>query len=62
MWEDPIVEETRRIRREIEAECGDDFEEITAKAVEVQKRYRDKLVSRSSGLKEEEAPVSVNRV
>jgi len=62
MWEDPIVKETRRIRREIEAEWGNDFAKIAAKAVEIQKRYTDKVISQPSGLQEERAPVSVNRV
>lgn len=44
MWKDPIVEEVRQIRREIEAECGDDFEKIYEMAQERQRRYGSRLV------------------
>ena len=62
MWEDPIVNETRRIRREIEAECGNDFEELARRAVQVQQQYPDKVVSQPSGLKEERTTISATRV
>lgn len=46
MWEDPIVAEVRRARLEIEKECDEDFAQIYARAVEVQKKAPGKLVSR----------------
>ncbi len=46
MWEDPIVAEVRRARLEIEKECEDDFAQIYARALEVQKKATSKLVSR----------------
>lgn len=62
MWEDPIIKETRKIRREIESECGNDFEEIVKRAIEIQKRYSKRVVSKPSGLNKEREPVSVDRV
>lgn len=52
MWEDPIVAETRKIRLEIESECDNDFDRLTAKAIEIQKRYSNRLVPRRSSPKE----------
>jgi hypothetical protein len=46
MWEDPIVAEVRRARLEIEKECDEDFAQIYARAIEVQKKAAAKLVSR----------------
>jgi hypothetical protein len=46
MWNDPIVDEVRRARLEIEKECEDDFVLIYARAVDVQKNAGAKLVSR----------------
>ncbi len=46
MWEDPIVAEVRRARLEIEKECDEDFAQIYARALEVQKNAGAKLVSR----------------
>lgn len=45
MWEDPIVNEVRRVRMEIEAECDGDFDKIYARAVEVQEQFADRLVA-----------------
>jgi thiamine phosphate synthase YjbQ (UPF0047 family) len=42
MWKDPIVEEIRQIRLEIEAECHHDFEEIFRQATLVQEKYAHK--------------------
>ncbi|MDQ3649775.1 MAG: hypothetical protein M3458_05740 [Acidobacteriota bacterium] len=44
MWEDEIVEEVRKVRKEIEEECDNDLRKIFARAIEVQKEYADKLV------------------
>ena len=46
MWNDPIVDEVRRARLEIEKECEGDFDHIYERALEVQKRTPSKLVSR----------------
>jgi hypothetical protein len=46
MWDDPIVNEVRRARLEIEKECHGDFDQIYKRAVEVQKKSTAKLVSR----------------
>lgn len=46
MWTDPIVAEVRRARLEIEKECDEDFAQIYARALEVQKKATAKLVSR----------------
>ena len=46
MWNDPIVDEVRRARLEIEKECQGDFALIYARALEVQKNAGAKLVSR----------------
>ena len=54
MWEDPIVEEVRKIRHEIEAENGDDFERIFSSAIEIQNQYKDRVVSRPKHLTDEE--------
>jgi hypothetical protein len=46
MWADPIVAEVRRARLEIEKECDEDFSQIYARALEVQKKATANLVSR----------------
>lgn len=46
MWNDPIVDEVRRARLEIEKECDEDFALIYARALEVQKKAAARLVSR----------------
>jgi len=48
MGNDPIVDEVRRARLEIERACDEDFAQIYARALEVQKSAGAKLVSRSS--------------
>ena len=42
MWKDPIVADVRRARLEIEKECEEDFALIYARAVEVQKKIRNR--------------------
>ncbi len=54
MWKDPIVEEVRNIRREIEAECDNDFEKIYKMAQERQRRYGSRLVSSPMAVPQEE--------
>jgi len=41
MWIDPVVEEVRRIRLEIEAECHNDFDELLAQAVQATKMFHN---------------------
>jgi hypothetical protein len=48
MWKDPIVEEVRQARREIERECGNSFEGISARARQVQEAYKERLADRPS--------------
>ncbi len=43
---DPIVEEIREIRRQIEAENNGDFKQFFQKISESQKKHSDKIVSR----------------
>lgn len=47
MRRDPIVEEVRRIRREIEAECQDDAQKFYEHLQELQERYGKRLVRRA---------------
>lgn len=46
MWADPIVDEMRRARLQIEKEREEDFARIYARAVEGQKTATARLVSR----------------
>ena len=39
MWEDPIVNEVRQQRLTLEAEAGNSWEEIIARAVEAQRQF-----------------------
>ena len=39
MWEDSIVKEVRQQRLIIEAEAGNDWEEIIARAIEFQRQF-----------------------
>ena len=54
MWEDPIVEEVRKVRHEIEAENAGDFDRIFASAIEIQNQYKDRIVSRPKNVADEE--------
>lgn len=42
---DPIVEEIRRYRRQIEEECGGDADAYYKHLLKVQEKYKDRLVS-----------------
>ena len=46
MGKDPIVEEIRTIRLEIEAECDHNFDKIFARAIEAQKKLDNRLISK----------------
>jgi hypothetical protein len=56
MWEDPIVEEVRKIRREILAEFNDDFDAYVGHLMEAQKRHKDRLVRRGPVVVEPDRP------
>jgi hypothetical protein len=45
MKNDPMVDEIRRNRLEIEEECQGDFEQIYERALEVQKKVAHKVIS-----------------
>ena len=44
MRKDPIVEEVRKVRKEIEAECGNDWGKLMAHFKKVQDRWPGKVV------------------
>ena len=46
MWTDPIVEEVRKQRLKIEAECEDDFARIFEQAMKIQKKITANLASK----------------
>ena len=46
MSRDPIIEEVRQIRHEIEAECEDDAQKYYQYIQQVQEKYRNRLVQR----------------
>lgn len=46
MKTDAVVSEIRRVRRTIEAECGNDAAKLYTHILEVQNRYRGRLVRR----------------
>jgi len=63
MWKDPIVEEVRKIRHEIEEENEDDFGRILSSAIEIQRRYQNRVVSRPKNLTDEEEKLpTVSRI
>ena len=46
MYRDPIVEEVRKVRREIEAECQHDEVRFYEHLLQVQAKHSDRLVRR----------------
>ena len=46
MWTDPIVEEVRKHRREIERECGNDFDKLFKRIKEREKHFQNRLVTK----------------
>jgi len=48
MWKDPIVEEVRKHRREIELECNGNYSLLFARAKEIEKSFKGRLVSKTS--------------
>ncbi len=57
MWEDPIVEEVRQARLEIERECDGDFRKIYERALEIQKRVAEKRVTEKKA-QNQEVPIA----
>ena len=49
MWEDPIVKEVRQHRLAIEAEAGNDWKIILARAVETQRKFASSQISALAG-------------
>ncbi len=49
MWNDPIVEEVRQARLQIESECDFDIEKIYARGLELQKKLQQKLITQPLG-------------
>ena len=47
MQDDPIVSEVRRIRKEIEAECGNDMHKIFEAALKYQIEYKQLQLKQS---------------
>ena len=44
MTRDPIVEEVRKVRKQIEAECGNDWDKLMAHFRGLQKKWPGKVV------------------
>ncbi len=45
MWTDPIVEEVRKHRKEIEKACDNDFDKLYKRIKEREKKYQNRLVT-----------------
>lgn len=56
MAKDPIVDETRRVRREIEWECRDDLADLYKHAVDIQKKAKPGLVVKDRKLPKVRVP------
>lgn len=52
MWKDPIVEEVRKQRLRIEADCGNDFDKIFEQAMKTQEKLTTRLISKPALQKE----------
>ena len=55
MWKDPIVEEVRKQRLKIEADCGNDFDKIFEQAMKIQEKIATKLISKPAHQESAEA-------
>lgn len=42
---DPVIDEVRKVRHRISEECGHDPERLVAYYLELQKQFRDRLIS-----------------
>lgn len=47
VWKDPIVEEVRAIRKQIEEECDNDFDKLRKEAKKIEEEFKDRVVSRA---------------
>lgn len=56
MAKDPIVDETRRVRREIEWECRDDLADLYKHAVDIQKKAKPGFVVKDRKLPKVRVP------
>ncbi len=56
MWKDEVIEEVRKVRREIEEECDNDFGKIFELARAEQGKYGDRIVRAPGRLITETAP------
>jgi hypothetical protein len=52
MWKDPIVEELRKQRLKIEADCENDFQKIFEQAMKTQQKFVTRLISKPALQKE----------
>ncbi len=49
MWKDPIVAEVRKNRKRLEESCGNSFQQIYRKAIEIQQQFKgDVIVAKPS--------------
>ncbi len=46
MWTDPIVEEVRKHRLEIEKACDNDFDKLFKRIKEREKKFQNRLVTK----------------
>ncbi len=44
---DPVIDEVRQVRHRISEQCGHDPERLVAYYMELQKRFRDRLIHQS---------------
>lgn len=56
MWTDPIVEEVRKHRREIEEEYNGDLSLLFARAKEIQKTLKERVVSNAQNQEQRSTP------
>ncbi len=61
MWNDPIIDEVRKIRISIEKECHENSREILQHAIKIQKKYPKRLISKPIHL-DDTLPLSVSRL
>lgn len=55
MWRDPIVEEVRRIREQIFAECGYDLKRLAERDRKIAQEWPGKLVTKEELTRERRA-------
>jgi hypothetical protein len=62
VWKDPIVEEVRAIRKQIEEECDNDFDKLRAEAKKIEEEFKDRVVSRARPFRYRELPENATKV